>query len=258
MREVRARPLQVFVDRLASHSPLSQEECEAVLSLPSTAMKVPARRDLGFTGNTSHSAHFIVSGLVARYSLTRNGARQLTAFHIPGDVADLYSLVRPGGVAPLHAITETTALCIPHEAIRRVAAAYPAVAEAFWRHCAIDAATVMKWLVNISQLPAAERMAHLICEMAARLGTEGLPAISFDFAVTQEQLGDALGLTAVHTNRVLKALRNEGLATMRGGKVEIHNWTTLAAYAGFNDTYLALETHNSSSPHANDLANAIR
>lgn len=252
MREARSRPLQVFVDRLASHSSLSQEECDAVLNLPSTAMKVPARRDLGFTKNTSHSAHLIVSGLVARYSLTRNGARQLTAFHIPGDVADLYSLVRPSGVAPLHAIVETTALCIPHEAIRRVAADYPSLTEAFWRHCAIDAATLMQWLVNISQLPSTERMAHLICEMATRFGTEGSPATSFDFSVTQEQLGDALGLTAVHTNRVLKALRNEGLATMSGGRIEIHDWTTISAYAGFNKTYLALRSHKPSLSHAND------
>jgi CRP-like cAMP-binding protein len=123
--------------------------------------------------------------------------------------------------------------------LRRVAKEYPAIAEAFWRDCVVDASILSQWVVNVGRRDARMRLAHLLCEVAVRMEQAGLGnRAAFELNVTQTQLADALGLTSVHVNRVLQALRREGLIATRSREVRILDWDRLAALGEFDGVYL--------------------
>ncbi|WP_449409393.1 Crp/Fnr family transcriptional regulator [Methylobacterium komagatae] len=84
-------------------------------------------------------------------------------------------------------------------------------------------------------------MAHLFCELMLRLETVGLAVDhSCQLPLTQYELGDALGITSVHVNRILRELRESGLITLSGGRLTIHDWDALAKAAEFDPSYLHL------------------
>ena len=234
--------LQSFVDRLTARSALTANERQAILQLPVRSARITARRDFVQEDAQISYSCLIVSGLVGRFGQVNSGTRQITALHIPGDMADLHSAVRPIGIGGLHALTDTTILKVPHDEIRRLAARFPAVAEALWRDCMLDAAVLMQWVVNVGQRNAKTRLAHIFCEMAVRYGADRSALAEFAFPITQEQLGEATGLTAVHVNRTLKWLRDAELATLRSGVVTVYDWPKLARAAEFDPAYLIADT----------------
>lgn len=234
--------LQPFLNRLTARSVLTPEEQEAVLALPMHPMQLRAQQDfVQMNEKTSHGC-LIASGMIARFGQTLDGQRQITAFHIPGDMADLNSVVRPIGIGGLTALCDTIILRVPHVDIRAVAARYPAVAEAFWRDCMLDAAILMQWVVSVGRQRAKTRLAHIFCEMAIRMGGNREILKEYSFPVTQERLAEAVGLTGVHVNRSLKALRAEGLVTATRGRVQIHDWERLARVGEFEAAYLVADT----------------
>ncbi|WP_375428922.1 Crp/Fnr family transcriptional regulator [uncultured Sphingomonas sp.] len=234
--------LQLFVDRLTVRSVLTDEERRAIMALPTHLIVVKARQDFVHINQETSYSCFIASGLVGRFGQTLVGVRQITAFHLAGDMADLHSAVRPIGVGGLTALCETMILRVPHDAIRALAARYPAIAEALWRDCMLDAAILMEWVVNIGRRDAQTRLAHILCEISIRSGRNREVLLDYHFPITQDQLGDASGMTSVHVNRSLKALRDKGLATVKSGQVQIHNWAALAEMGEFNAAYLVADT----------------
>jgi len=234
--------LQPFLDRLNSRSILTQQEQQAILDLPRHAEQVRSNRDFVRLGERVQHSCLVVDGIVGGFSQNSNGARQITAFFIPGDMADLQSVVQSTPTTALQALSVATILKIPHAAIRAVAARYPAVAAAFWRDCMVDTAVLAQWVVNIGRRDARARIAHLLCEAAVRL--KAAPAkgdVVFPFAVTQLQMADATGLTPVHINRTIMALRKEELVTIRGHTVWIHDWEALTEVADFDPEYLQID-----------------
>ena len=230
--------LQPFVDRLSSHSQLSDQESRALLELPTRASQARPNQDMVRLGEKTDHACFIVDGLAGRFGQNRNGARQITALHIPGDMADLHSVVLSNATSAFQALTTTTFLTIPHKALRDVAARSPAVAEAFWRECMIDAAILSQWVVNVGRRDSKTRIAHLLCEMALRYGAKAESRGSYAFPATQTHIADMTALTNVHVNRTLGVLRDAGLAQMHLQQVEILDWKQLQAVAEFDPDYL--------------------
>ena len=232
--------LQRFLDRLNSRSILTSEEQQAVLDLPGQAEQVRANEDFVSLGERVDHSCLMVAGIVGRFDQNGEGIRQITAMHLPGDMCDLYSVVQPVPTSALQALSVATILRIPHTAIRSVAAHYPAVAEALWRDCMVDASILCEWVVNVGRRDARMRIAHLLCEMANRLGamTSGMDDIVFDLPVTQTQLADATALTPVHVNRTLQALRAQGLVNWHQRVVRLPRLQALKEVAEFDSDYL--------------------
>lgn len=234
--------LQLFLDRLTGRSVLTDDEQHAILALPCHAEQVEANRDFVRLGERVDHSCLVVAGLVGRFDQNADGGRQITAIHIAGDIADLHSVVQPQATSALQALSVATILKIPHSAIRAAAARYPALAEALWRDCMVDAAILSQWVVNVGRRDAKSRLAHLLCEMAMRVqGAPGGNRFSFLFATTQTQLADATGLTSVHVNRTLRALRHGELADVRRQEVVVLDWNGLVAAGDFDPNYLQMD-----------------
>ena len=234
-------PFVRFLEKLTSRSVLGEQERQAILSLPGHPVQVQANRDFIRLGERVNHASLIVDGLVGRFGQNREGNRQITAVHIPGDMADLESVVAPDAGSALQALTVTTIMKVPHAALREAARRYSAIAEAFWRECVVDAAVLAEWTVNVGRRDARARAAHLLCEIACRSGAvDENGGRSFPFPATQTHLGDMMALTPVHVNRTLQSLRREGLVEIQNRVVRILDWEAMADVGEFDPTYLQI------------------
>lgn len=234
--------LERFVTRLLRRSPLTTEEQQALLQLPYRVSQIAPRTDIISPGERTTHACLIAKGLVARFDQMRDGKRQITSFYIPGDMCDLHSTVAPSAAWGMTALPPTTVLFVSHGELGRVALAYPQIALAFWRDGTVDSTILAKWLVNLGRQDARGRLAHLICEMGVRIEVAGVGTrTSFTLEATQEQIADAMGLTAVHVNRTMQGLRRDGLIATRSHVIEVLDWAALAAAADFDRDYLLLD-----------------
>ena len=184
----------------------------------------------------------MLTGLAHRHKVTVEGARQIVAIHIPGDFVDLDGAFLRVADHNVQALTTCEIAHVPVTSIRALVADHPQVAIALWVDTLIDGAIYREWTVNIGRRQARSRIAHLLCEFARRLELAGLgKKTGYEFPMTQEQLADATGLTAVHVNRTLKLLQQEGLVKLERRFVGIPNWGRVRDVAGFNELYLHLD-----------------
>lgn len=233
--------LALWLDRLTLRSELSEEERQAILSLPGERLAVATNRDFVRLGERVDHSCLIVSGMAGRFGQNRNGERLITALHIPGDMADLHSLTLPNAATALNALTDTVIYRVPHRALHALVRRSPTIAEALWRDCMVDAAILSEWALRNGRLPAKGRIAHLICELSLRVAIgECRDGITFDWPLSQVQLADVTGLTSVHVNRMLRELREEGAVQVCDRRVEIFDSRRLRAIAEFDDQYLQL------------------
>jgi CRP-like cAMP-binding protein len=233
--------LQGFVNRLTSRSLLTADEEGALLALHGQIKQVATHVDFVRQGEQVDHACLVVDGLVGRFGQNADGARQITCLHIPGDMADLPSVVSPKAGWGLSALTNTTILRIPHADLRRAAAKHPGISEAFWRDCVVDGSIFSDWVVNVGRRDAISRLAHLFCELAIRCEQAGQgDRRTFSLPITQTGLGDATGLTSVHVNRTLKELREQSIVELRSGTVTIHDWDRLVKTGDFDASFMLL------------------
>jgi CRP-like cAMP-binding protein len=229
------------VQRLEALSPLAHADIDALLRLKAEVTRVSANRDVVLPGAPFENAVLVASGLVGRYFQLADGRRQITAIHIPGEVADLHRVAAPGAGSALQALTNAAIVLVPGRELRALVQASPAIAQAFWVYSAIDAAVLSRWAANLGRRDAKARMAHLLCEMGLRLESSGQASRDeFLLELTQPQMADALGLTPVHVNRTLKVLKSLGVVEIDGRIYRIPDWKRLAAIGDFDFDYLQL------------------
>ena len=237
------RALHCFLEMLLLHSRLSSLEQQAVLSLPTRPARIRNRTDIVSPGQTVDQACLVASGLVARFDQMRSGHRQTTALHLAGEMCDLHSVVQPKASWSITALTDATVFFVPHKGLWDAALRHPNLAVAFWRDGMAQAAILAKWIGNLGRKNATARVAHLICEMGLRSESAKLGSrTNFELPMTQEQLADAAGITAVHVNRTLQLLRKDAGLTFKRPRVVVEDWSHLAGVAEFDPDFLQLRT----------------
>lgn len=227
--------------KLETRAPLSEEDRIDLNSLYADARDIGARRNVIREGDRPENVHLIVEGWAARYKLLPDGSRQITAFLIPGDFCDLHVTILGEMDHGIATLTRSSVAFIPRKRMEALTER-PSLAKAFWWSTLVDEAILRSWIVNVGRRDAYEAIGHLICELYVRMKNIGLVNDHrFDLPLTQEELGDALGLTAVHVNRVLQRLRSEDLISLRHGLLTIHDYRRLETASGFNPNYLHIE-----------------
>jgi CRP-like cAMP-binding protein len=228
-----------LVRRLRITSAVTDEDIKAIQALPITVREYPAERNIVSDGQKATECCLIIRGFCARSKTTSEGRRQILSLHIPGEIPDLMSLHLHVMDHDLATLTPCTVGLINHETLRLLHRRQPNLADMFWRDTLIDAAMFREWIVNVGQRPAPARLAHVIVELRERLKVIGrIEGNSFEMPLTQEQIGEALGITAVHANRVIKQLRQEGIVAFHRGRVEVLDERKLLELAGFDPRYL--------------------
>lgn len=228
-----------FARKLGAFVALSAAEITAIDKLHARKKQFPAGRDIVHQGQTNQSAYILASGWACSYKLLTGGTRQIVDFQIPGDFLGLRSVLFRTSDHNIEPVTQLQASEVLASDLLETFSNTPRLATAMLWAASRDEAMVVEHLVGIGRRDAKERTAHFLLELGARLKLVGLGTTSgYDCPLSQYLLADALGLSAVHVNRVLRELREEGLVTFQHGHVEIHDLDALVLLADFDKTYL--------------------
>ncbi len=228
--------------KLQGYTHLSQEDRAALASLAGhPVLEAQPRRDLIREGEEPKAVRLILSGWACRYKGLPDGRRQIVGLFVPGDFCDLNVFILKQMDHSIGAITRVSYALIAPDELDRIIGERPRIAQALLWHELVTASVQREWLLNIGQRSAYERIAHLLVEMFIRLREVGLTdGHSCEFPVTQADLAEASGLTAVHVNRTLQELRREGLIKLAQKRLTIPDLAALKSTAMFNPNYLHL------------------
>ncbi len=230
----------VLTRKLERLSPFDADDRKLLASIVAPSKVIPADRDIIREGEVPADVHLITSGIACRYKILLNGTRQIFAVLLPGDFCDLHVFILDAMDHCIGTLSQCTIVDIPRDAILRLTER-PAIARALWWVTLVDESTLREALVNMGRRRATERVAHFICEMLARLDAVNLVHDhSFDLPITQVELGDTLGLSFVHINRVMQFLRVRKFISFDRGRLSVLNVGGLKALGGFDPNYLHL------------------
>lgn len=234
--------IEQIIQRLSSRVELPGDALAQIANLPIKIRTLEPSTYVLREGQRPLRCAFIIDGFAYRQKLTPNGEREIVSILMPGDFVDVQNLFLEESDHDIQALTRITLAEIMIPALRELTQSCPSVSQALWIDALIEASIHREWLLNIGRRNAKTRMAHLLCEFCVRLRTSAAgPTRAYELPMTQEQLGDALGLTPVHVNRVLKSLEIDGLITRKKRQVNVIDWPALRDAAEFNERYLHLE-----------------
>jgi CRP-like cAMP-binding protein len=230
------------VRKIEGRVPLAPADRDALLGLPHLVRRVAVGSHIVRDGDRPDHCSLLLSGFAFRHKITGEGGRQILAVHMPGDFLDLQNSLLAVADHNVQALTAAEIAYIPREAIRELAYERPAIAVGLWVDTLVDASIFREWVVNVGRRDARARVAHMLCEFSTRLEAAGLARDRrYELPMTQEQLADAVGLTSVHVNRVLRQLGEEGLIERQRRAIVIRDWARMRAVGDFNDRYLHLD-----------------
>ncbi|MCJ2090013.1 Crp/Fnr family transcriptional regulator [Methylobacterium sp. E-005] len=223
--------------QLLTTAPETPEGFARRFGLPVRERDIPKQHDLLLPGAKPNVAHLLLAGHACRSRMLRDGRRQITAILIPGDICDPEAILAHRTEYTVNTLTRCTVGEIPLAQIATLD--HHDLTANLGHRLRREAAIAREWIVSLGRRVGIERMAHLLCELRWRLSAVGLaPQDSFEMRITQSDFADALGLTAVHVNRVLKGLRDSRLIHLHGGRLTVLDRPRLEKLAQFDPTYL--------------------
>ena len=228
-----------FVQKLSGLADLTADDAAALENLTSHPHRYVARQDLIREGDEPGPMFVVLEGWVCRYKILPTGTRQIMAFLMPGDACDLHIKLLEQMDHSIQAITTAAVATVTRDQMQVMMRDHPNVASAMYTAQLIDEGVMRAWIVSMGRRSASERVAHLICELYLRARSIGLTGEGeFALPLSQAVLADALGMTTVHINRVLKELRLAGAMTVKRGSVTMLDPVKLVQIAGFDENYL--------------------
>jgi CRP-like cAMP-binding protein len=231
-----------LVRKLAARDDLNDVEQSLLSRLIAKQVTYAAGEVIVPEGVRQTHSQLLLSGLAARSTQMADGRRQITELHVPGDFVDLHSFLLKRLEHDVIALTPVRTGWAPHERVAALTEEAPHLTRMLWLSTLIDAAIHREWIVSAGRRSALQQIGCLFCEVWTRFDVVGLAeGDRCPLPLTQIQLADVCGLTAVHVNRVLRDLRGEGLVIWARGELILPDRARLAARVGFDPGYLALE-----------------
>lgn len=218
---------------------LDDEDRARIASLPLRIEGVPRFHRVVREGDVPDRCCLLADGFAARHKQTVEGARQIVAFHLSGDLLDIQHLLLERADHSVETVTPAVLAWVPKSDLLRLARERPEIGKALWRESLIEASVFREWVLNVGQRDAKTRIAHMLSEFAARCEAAGLGSpCDLEIPFTQTHVADATGLTSVHVNRMVQELRDEGALKNNPGPIRIGDWDQLRASGTFNEAYL--------------------
>jgi len=232
--------VNAFVRKLSGLADLAEEDVATLVASTRQTRHFPARRDLIREGDRPGPVFVVLSGWACRYKILPSGTRQITSFMLPGDSCDLHIAILDEMDHSIQTITKAAIATISRPAMEDMLDRSPRIGRALYAAQLIDEATLRAWIVSMGRRSSMERVAHLMCELYVRLqGVAGAsPSSTVELPVSQLLLADALGMSPVHINRVIRRLREAGVMEISRRSLRITDPVGLVHVAGFDENYL--------------------
>jgi CRP-like cAMP-binding protein len=224
---------------LTARTLLPPGDLDTLNELYAETRTVASNRDIITEGYKYDALFVLLEGFAIRYRVLRDGRRQILNIVLPGDFVGFPACFFDTALYSITTMTDAVISSIHFRRLFQLFKEHPRIeATIFWLF-SCEAAMYAERLIGIGRQSAIERVAHFLLELLTRLRVIGLAdERSFRMPLTQEQLGDLLGLTGVHVSRTLRQLRDDGLVGVEGQQVTIKDLDKLSALADFERTYL--------------------
>ncbi|MDP3551951.1 MAG: Crp/Fnr family transcriptional regulator [Novosphingobium sp.] len=228
-----------FTKRLSGYAPLNDADVGLLADACRNVRDVPAGHHLIMEGDSPDPVFVMLEGWACGYKILPDGGRQILAFMLPGDFCDIHIAVLKAVDHSIVTITNAKVASVPRAQMEVLVQARPTITRAFWWSQLVDQSVLRAWIVSMGRRTANERIAHLMCELYIRMRNIGLATDDqCEMPLTQIVIADAVGLTPVHVNRVLKSLRLGKVMELRSGSLTIIDPVRLSEIAGFDGNYL--------------------
>jgi len=241
---------QFLTRKLENFAQLGEAEKLALEILGRDCKFHPGHVDIMFDGDSLESVILMLDGFACRYKHLDDGRRQITGYLVPGDLCDPYVFMLRKIDYSVATLCPALIAKVPRSKLVKILDEYPRIARALWWSALVDEGILREWVVSIGRRTALERTAHLICELYHRLQAVGLARNNrCEFPITQQDLADSLGLSAVHVNRTLQELRSKKLIVQRNHSLVMLDPEKLRDLALFKQSYLHMAEDGNNSRH---------
>lgn len=232
-----------LAERLGHYVSLSEAEQESLDALEEQGRSLRRGAVVLSENQTPRELYIVRSGWLHSSAVLGNGSRQIMRFHFQGDLLGLPLLAFPRAPETVTAVTDAVLCPFSRERLAALIGDHPRLASMILALTIADRVSLADRLASIGRTSARARVSSLLCELYMRLKTLGLAEEGkFQLPVTQEEIGDATGLTAVHVNRMVRSLVEDGIIERNGGgHVQVVDEKRLCADANYSDRDL-LET----------------
>lgn len=234
-----AYSIDPLINKLRCYIDLDESEWSALRALPEKLIELDTGHEIVHEGQSHHSAFILLNGWVSSYKVLPDGGRQIIDFQVPGDFLGLRSLLLRTSDHSFEAITAITVAEVSSRKMFDTFNKAPRLASAVLWAASRDEAMVVEHLINVGRRTAIARTAHFLLELGVRLRLVGVGSKEgYPCPLSQYLLADALGLSAIHVNRVLRQLRERKLLTFQNKRVRFDNFEKLVELAEFQTAYL--------------------
>ncbi|WP_174292216.1 Crp/Fnr family transcriptional regulator [Sphingomonas bacterium] len=230
----RALSTELLLHRLRGLNPLGPREIELVLSLGEQPKHHAAGTTICPHEDGSPHPRLIIGGWACRPRVMLDGRRQMLGLLLPGDMMGDRGERRPLALNPVIALTPLRTIGVGPlvQAVRTCPDDYPGLTRALTAIDRAEETALLDHIVRLGCQSARQRICHLLLELYQRLSAIGfVHNDAYPMPLTQDTLGEALGLSLVHVNRVVSQLRRERLVLIRNGVVTIEDFPRLALLA---------------------------
>jgi CRP/FNR family transcriptional regulator len=232
-----------LAERLAHYGALTEQEDEALRTLEEQERCFKRGASIRREHDAARELFIVQKGWLHSCVLLGNGSRQIMRFHFPGDIVGLSSMAFGKSSDSITAVTDVTLCPFDKDKLALLFEAHPRLAALIFTLSIAERVSLADRLASIGRTSARARVASLLCEIFARLRIHGgAKMVDFQVPLTQEEIGDATGLTAVHVNRMMRGLAEDGLIGRSGNMMSILAEGRLAAEANFVDRYAQIDT----------------
>jgi CRP-like cAMP-binding protein len=231
-------PHRKLIARLQAIAGLSEQDQASLASMPHSIRSLTNGECIVHHGDQPGSCTIVMAGFLARQR-TVGDRNQISAFYLPGDMPDLHSLHLTLADQDLCSLGPSTVALVGHTFLKHVLARSVPLSHALWRETLIQASIYREWVENLGSRQALPRLAHLLCELAARLDIVDLVRDgSFVLPLTQQDIADACGLSVVHVNRTIQELKRRELIEWHATALTMLRRAELEDIAEFSPSYL--------------------
>ena len=240
MTIITPKALHRTLERLLAHSQIPDEDRKNLENLAIDERLFDPGSFIIREGDFPREIFILISGFCIRHKISKDGYRQIVGINIAGDIINLHNLGLDESDHNVQMLTRSVVAAVPKDEMRCLLYnGGGAIGAALLSASLIESSIYREWILNNGRRDSRTRIGHLLCELSVRLELSGMGSgQAYDLPMTQEQLGDALGITAVHVNRSLKFLARDGLIKQVGRRISFPNWNKLKDEMGFNARYL--------------------
>lgn len=232
-----------LVERLGHYLTLTSREAAAFSQIEGPERIYRRGAMIRREHDRAQELYVINSGWLLSFVLLDDGSRQILRLHLPGDMVGLSCAAFNEATESLVAVTDVKLCPVEKAALNRLFVEHPRLGALLFLIAQAEQVSLSDRLASLGRTSAKARVAALILDTVARLRVMNIHlGDSFAFPLTQEEIGDATGLTAVHVNRMMRALVEDGLIARHANQLTILNQARLTEVANYINRYAALDT----------------